>query len=73
MKTNTLIHRYLFVELLPPFAINLAFFTFIFMTSRILEITNLVVNHGVGLLQVLLVMVYTVPYFMVFVIPMAVM
>lgn len=73
MKTNTLIHRYLFVELLPPFAINLAFFTFIFMTSRILEITNLVVNHGVGLLQVLLVMVYTIPYFMVFVIPMAVM
>ncbi|MGB8717887.1 MAG: LPS export ABC transporter permease LptF, partial [Desulfobacterales bacterium] len=67
------IHRYLFTELLPPFAINLAFFTFIFLTSRILDITNLVVNHGVGLLQVLLVIVYTIPYFMVFVIPMAVM
>lgn len=73
MKTTPLIHRYLFTELLPPFAINLAFFTFIFLTSRILDITNLVVNHGVGLLQVLLVIVYTIPYFMVFVIPMAVM
>lgn len=73
MKTSPLIHRYLFTELLPPFAINLAFFTFIFLTSRILDITNLVVNHGVGLLQVLLVIVYTIPYFMVFVIPMAVM
>ncbi len=73
MKTNPLIHRYLFTELVPPFAINLAFFTFIFLTSRILDITNLVVNHGVGLLQVLLVIVYTIPYFMVFVIPMAVM
>lgn len=73
MKTTPLIHRYLFTELVPPFAINLAFFTFIFLTSRILDITNLVVNHGVGLLQVLLVIVYTIPYFMVFVIPMAVM
>jgi lipopolysaccharide export system permease protein len=73
MKTNNLVHRYLFVELLPPFGINLAFFTFIFLTSRILEITNLVVNHGVGVLQVLQVVVYTIPYFMVFVIPMAVM
>jgi lipopolysaccharide export system permease protein len=73
MKTNTLIHRYLFTELLPPFAINLAFFTFIFLTSRILDITNLVINHGVGLLPVLLVVVYTIPYFMVYVIPMAVM
>ena len=73
MKTSPLIHRYLFTELVPPFAINLAFFTFIFLTSRILDITNLVVNHGVGLLQVLLVIVYTIPYFMVFVIPMAVM
>jgi len=73
MKTSPLIHRYLFTELVSPFAINLAFFTFIFLTSRILDITNLVVNHGVGLLQVLLVIVYTIPYFMVFVIPMAVM
>ena len=73
MKTNTLIHRYLFSELVPPFAINLAFFTFIFLTSQILDITNLVVNHDVGLLQVSLVIVYAIPYFMVFVIPMAVM
>jgi lipopolysaccharide export system permease protein len=73
MKTNMLIHRYLFTELVPPFAINLAFFTFIFLTSRILDITNLVINHGVGLLPVLRVIVYTIPYFMVFVIPMAVM
>ncbi|MFO7494641.1 MAG: LptF/LptG family permease, partial [Desulfobacterales bacterium] len=65
MKTNMLIHRYLFTELVPPFAINLAFFTFIFLTSRILDITNLVINHGVGLLPVLRVIVYTIPYFMV--------
>ena len=73
MKFNTIINRYIFRELLPPFVINLVFLTFIFLMTRILDITNLVVNYKVSLWAVVLMLVYSMPYFLEFVIPMSVM
>ncbi len=56
-----------------PFAINMAFFTFIFLMTKILDITNLIVNYKINLSSVFLILVYSVPRFLSFVIPMSVM
>ena len=73
MKFNSIIDRYIFKEMVPPFVINVGFFTFIFLMTRILDITNLVVNYKISLLSMCLLLVYSMPYFLVFVIPMSTM
>ena len=73
MRLNTTVGRYVFLEMVPPFSLNLMFFTFVFLMTRILDITNLIVNYRIGLAPVGLMLVYSVPYFLVFVIPMSVM
>ncbi len=59
--------------MLPPFFINLAFFSFIFLMKQILDITDMIVNHKVGIGPVSLLLVYTMPYFLQYIIPMSVM
>ena len=56
-----------------PFVINLVFFTFIFLMTKILDITNLIVNYKISMFSVLLILLYSVPRFLSFVIPMSVM
>ena len=73
MKLNTIINRYIFKELIPPFVINLFFLTFIFLMTKILDITNLVVNYKVSLWAIVLMLIYSMPFFLEFVIPMSVM
>ncbi len=73
MRINTIIHRYIFREMLPPFGINLIFFSFIFLMTQIIEIMNLVVNHRVGLSVIGWMILYTLPFFMEFIIPMSIM
>ena len=59
--------------MLPPFVINLAFFSFIFLMKEILDITDMIVNQNVGAGAVGLLLVYMMPYFLQYVIPMSVM
>jgi len=73
MKPNTLVNRYIFKELIPPFVINLVFFMFIFLMSEILDITDMIVNYQVNLSVFFLMIVYSMPYFLVYIIPMSVM
>ncbi len=73
MNFNTLINRYIFRELFPPFVVTLAIFSFILLLTRILEITNMVVNYKIGLITVFSLIVYTMPFFLIYVIPMSVM
>ncbi len=73
MKINLIIYRYIFKQLLPPFFINIVFFSFIFLMRQILEITNLIVNYKVDLLSLILIIVFSMPYFLEFVIPMSIM
>lgn len=73
MKINSIINRYLFAEMVGPFVINLVFFTFIFLMAEMLKITDLIVNYGVGIFTILMMLFYSTPYFLVYVIPMAVM
>lgn len=73
MKINSIISRYIFKEMMPPFVINLIFFTFMFLMTRILEITDMIVNYGVNLGTVLKILGFTMPFFLQFIIPMSVM
>jgi lipopolysaccharide export system permease protein len=73
MKINTIISRYILKEMIPPFVINIVFFTFMFLMTRILEITDMIVNYGVNLWTVLKILGFTMPFFLQFIIPMSVM
>ena len=73
MRINTIINRYIVKEMFFPFMINLFFFTFVFLMARILEITNLIVNYKISVVSLLLLLAYSIPDFLVFVIPMAIM
>ena len=73
MKINSNVNRYILREMLPPLGINLLFFTFVFLISDMLEITNWIVNHGIGISAVLWMILYSMPDFLIFVVPMSVM
>ncbi len=73
MRASTIISRYLLKELIPPFVICLFFLTFVFLMTRIPEITNMVVNYNTGIVSVFLLILYSLPRFMEFTIPMSVM
>jgi lipopolysaccharide export system permease protein len=73
MRAATTIHRYIFREFFPPFGISLCFLTFVFLMTRIPEIMNLVVNYNADMLAVIMMIVFTLPRFMEFTIPMSVM
>ncbi len=61
------------MELLYPFVISLFFLTFVFLMTRIPEITNMVVNYNADISSIGLMIVYTLPRFLEFTIPMSVM
>lgn len=73
MKVNTIVNRYIFKEMIPPFVLNIVFFMFIFLLTQLLEITNMIVNYKVSLSIIGWLLVYSMPYFLVFIIPMSVM
>lgn len=67
------IDRYLFLQMLFPFVLNILFFTFMFLVSQLLEIADLVVNYRVGLASVGRLLICAAPFFLQFTVPMAVM
>ncbi|MCK5097924.1 MAG: LPS export ABC transporter permease LptF [Desulfobacteraceae bacterium] len=69
----TIINRYIFKELIPPFAVSLFFLSFIFVMIRIPEFTNMIVNHNAGVASLLLLLLYSLPGFLEFILPMSVM
>ena len=73
MKISSIIYRYVFKEMIPPFIINLMFFTFVFLMVEMLKVTNMVVNYRVGVFTVLIMLAYSTPYFLTYVIPMSIM
>ncbi|MCP4719490.1 MAG: LPS export ABC transporter permease LptF [Desulfobacteraceae bacterium] len=73
MMPIKIINKYIFKELIPPFAISLFFLTFVFLMTRIPEITNMVVNYNTGLSSILMMVVFTLPRFLEFTLPMSAM
>jgi lipopolysaccharide export system permease protein len=73
MKTNTITNRYIIREMLGPFSINMLVFTFLFLMTQMIEITNWIVNFNLSILDVLTIILFTLPWFLMFIIPMSVM
>jgi lipopolysaccharide export system permease protein len=65
------LYRYLLKEILPVFIVGLAGFTFLLITGRILQLTELFVNKGVPLEYILKLLAFLLPSFLVLTIPMA--
>jgi lipopolysaccharide export system permease protein len=65
------IYLYLIKEIVPAFLVGLAGFTFILLTGRILQLTELFVNKGVPLGYILRLLYLLLPSFFVLTIPMA--
>jgi lipopolysaccharide export system permease protein len=59
--------------MLPPLGLTLLFFTFVFLISDMLEITNWIVNYSIGISSVSRMIIYSMPDFLIFVVPMSVM
>jgi lipopolysaccharide export system permease protein len=73
MRSVTIIDRYVFREFFAPFCVSLFFLTFVFLMTRIPDITNMVVNYNANMGTVLMMILYTLPRFLEFTIPMSVM
>ena len=73
MKSFSIINRYIFKELIPPFVVNVLLFTFIFLMAELIQITNWIVNYNINLFTILRMIIYQTPYFLVFVIPLSIM
>jgi lipopolysaccharide export system permease protein len=73
MKLNTITNRYIIKEMLAPFSINVLVFTFLFLMSEMVEITDWIVNYKLNILAVIKIIFFTLPWFLMFVIPMSVM
>jgi lipopolysaccharide export system permease protein len=73
MKVNSIVNRHILKEMLAPFSINVLVFTFLFLMTRMIDITNWIVNYSLGLGSVLMLIFFTMPWFLMFIIPMSVM
>ncbi len=66
-----IIDRYVLRELLPPFVMGVAVFTFFLVIDRIYHLTDLVITKGVPFLLVLALLGFTLPSFLALALPMA--
>ncbi|UCD77628.1 MAG: LPS export ABC transporter permease LptF [Desulfobacterales bacterium] len=73
MKINTITNRYIIKEMLAPFSINVVVFTFLFVMTEMIKITNWIVNYNINIFAVLTILLFTLPWFLMFIIPMSVM
>ena len=70
MKKTT--YFYILKELLPVFFIGLMVFTVILLMDKILKLIEMIVSRGADLSQVLMLLVFISPSFLIFTIPMSV-
>ena len=73
MKLNSITNRYILKEMFIPFSINIFVFTFLFLMTEMLEIANWIVNYNLSIWAVLAIILYSMPFFLIFIIPMSVM
>ena len=73
MKLNSITNRYILKEMFVPFSINMFVFAFLFLMTQMIEIANWIVNYNLSIWAVLNIILFTMPTFMIFIIPMSVM
>lgn len=66
-----ILHRYIFREILTPFLLGLAIFTFVLLIARLLKLIELVVSRGLPPLEILQLLAYLLPAFLEVTVPMA--
>lgn len=64
-----IINRYLIKEVLEPFGIVLFVLTFVLLMGRILQLMDLMINKGVGLSHIARLILFLLPSFLVFTLP----
>lgn len=64
-----IINSYLFKEIAAPFVLIIAILTITSLLSKVLKLIELVVNHGVGLLVILKFLLFIMPSFLIYIIP----
>jgi lipopolysaccharide export system permease protein len=62
---------YIAREILVPFSLGLVVFTFFLLIGRTFKLSELIINKGVSLLDILRLLIYILPNFLIFTIPMA--
>ena len=67
-----IIRSYVMKEYFPPFLFGILIFTFIFLASKMINITDMVINKGVGLTPVMQLIGYSLPPILILTIPMGV-
>jgi lipopolysaccharide export system permease protein len=69
----TALDRYVFTQFIPYFTVSIIFFTSVFLTHELLDIIDFIVNYDVDIVPVILIMLYSMPYFLGYVIPISTM
>jgi lipopolysaccharide export system permease protein len=64
-----LINRYIFREIAVPFGMILFVLTFVLLMGKILQVMDLMINKGVAFADIALLMLYLVPSFLAFTVP----
>src|SRR5260370_20344274 len=72
MPKITILDRYVAREVLAPFGLGVALLTFALVTGKLLKLTDMVVNHGVSIGEVLGLIAFIMPAFLELTFPMAV-
>ena len=65
------LYAYIFKEIPPPFLVGMGTFTFVLLMGRFLKLAEMVVEKGVPLSEVIWMVVYLLPSFWLYTIPMA--
>ena len=65
------LHLYILWEIAAPLLLGLATFTAVLLMGRMLKLADMVIAKGVPLSDVLMLVMYLLPYFAIFTIPMA--
>ena len=73
IKPHGIIYRYIFKEMILPFVICVVFFMFVFLMTQLLDIINYIVNYQVDAADIFWMLVYSMPFSLLFVLPMATM
>ncbi|OQX64304.1 MAG: LPS export ABC transporter permease LptF [Desulfococcus sp. 4484_241] len=68
-----LIDIYITADLFPVFGVSVAVFSLIFLSNQILKLTNFIVNNGVAMGDVVLMLAYSTPGFLIYVVPISAM
>jgi len=72
MPKITILDRYVAREVLAPFGLGVALLTFALVAGKLLKLTDMVVNHGVSMGEVIGLMAFIMPAFLELTFPMAV-